>query len=53
MKRQIKRGEEDEIVMHTFDAKSSTSLYTGAKSNIGDRVLSEIEKDIPLTGKQD
>ena len=30
-----------------------TSLYTSAKSNIGDRVLGEIEKYIPLMGKQD
>ena len=45
MKRQIKRREEDEIVMHTFDAKSSTSPFTCTKSNLRDRVLGEVEKD--------
>ena len=49
MKRQIKRREEDEIVMHTFDAKSSTSPFTAftpfTKSNLRDRVLGEVEKD--------
>ena len=36
-----------------FDAESSASLYTGAKSNLGDRVLGEVEKDsfITLPGK--
>lgn len=27
------------------DADSSASLYTGAKSNLGDRVFGEVEKD--------
>ena len=53
MKRQIKRREEDEIVMHTFDAKSSTSPFTCTKSNLRDRVLGEVEKDslIALPGR--
>ena len=57
MKRQIKRREEDEIVMHTFDAKSSTSPFTAftpfTKSNLRDRVLGEVEKDsfIALPGR--
>ena len=35
------------------DAKSSVSLYTSAKLNLGDRVLGEVEKDsfIALPGK--
>ena len=35
------------------DAESSASLYTSAESNLGDRVLSEVEKDsfITLPGK--
>ena len=35
------------------DAESSASLYTGAESNLGDRVLGEVEKDsfITLPGK--
>ena len=35
------------------DAKSSASLYTGAVSNLGDRVLGEVEKGsfITLPGK--
>ena len=35
------------------DAESSASLYTGVKSNLGDRVLGEVEKDsfITLPGK--
>ena len=35
------------------DAESSASLYTGADSNLGDRVLGEVEKDsfITLPGK--
>ena len=45
MKRHMKRREEDEIVMHTFDAKRSTSPFTGTKSNLRDRVLGEVEKD--------
>ena len=49
----MKRREEDEIVMHTFDAKRSTSPFTGTKSNLRDRVLGEVEKDsfIALPGK--
>ena len=35
------------------DAESSASLYTGAESNLGGRVLGEVEKDsfITLPGK--
>lgn len=44
MKRQIKRREEDEIVMHTFDAKSSTSPFTGAKSNLRDKSFGRSRK---------
>ena len=53
MKRHMKRREEDEIVMHTFDAKRSTSPFTGTKSNLRDRVLGEVEKDsfIALPGR--
>ena len=57
MKRHMKRREEDEIVMHTFDAKSSTSPFTAftpfTKSNLRDRVLGEVEKDsfIALPGR--
>ena len=53
----MKRREEDEIVMHTFDAKSSTSPFTAftpfTKSNLRDRVLGEVEKDsfIALPGR--
>ena len=36
-----------------YDAESSASLYTGAKLNLGDRVLGEVEKNsfIALPGK--
>ena len=39
--------------MLSTDAESSASLYTGAESNLGDRVLGEAEKDsfITLPGK--
>ena len=35
------------------DAESSASLYTGSKSNLGDRVLGDIKKDsfIALPGE--
>ena len=38
----------------TSDAKSSASLYTGARLNLGDRVLGEVEKSsfIALPGKR-
>ena len=34
-------------------AESSASLFTGAKTNFGDRVLGEVEREsfIPLLGK--
>ena len=37
----------------TNDTKSSASLYTGAESKLGNRVLDEVEKDIfiALSGK--
>ena len=36
------------------DAESSASLYTGSKSNLGDRVLGDIKKDsfIALPGEE-
>ena len=39
----------------TYWTKSSASLYTSAKSNFGDQVLSEVEKVsfIALPGKED
>ena len=40
-------------IPRTSDAKNSASLYTNAGSNLGDRVLDEVEKDsfIALPGK--
>ena len=41
------------VQIRPYDAESSASLYTGAKSKLGNRALDEVEKDIfiALSGK--